>query len=46
MLRGNSLLTSMHPGVDNGQEADELLMAMMLHTLANDLTLKHIERGE
>ena len=35
-----------HPDVDNGKEADELLMAMMLHTLANDLALKHIERGE
>src|SRR5271166_5266779 len=35
-----------HPSVDNGKEADELLMAMMLHTLADDLALKHIERGE
>src|SRR6516164_7364331 len=35
-----------HPGVDNGQEADELLMAMMPHTLADNLALKHIERGE
>src|SRR3974390_3167756 len=35
-----------HPSVDNGKEADELLMAMMLHTLANDLALEHIERGE
>src|SRR5260370_29839573 len=35
-----------HPSVDNAKEADELLMAMMLHTLADDLALKHVERGE
>src|SRR5260370_36950547 len=35
-----------HRSVDNAKEADELLMAMMLHTLADDLALKHVERGE
>ena len=28
-----------HPGIDNVEEADELLMAMALHTLADDLAV-------
>ncbi len=35
-----------HPGNDDVEEADELLMAMALHTLADDLAVKHIERRE
>src|SRR5260370_24894420 len=35
-----------HRSVDNAKEADELLMAMMLHTLADDRALNHVERGE
>src|SRR5437764_1205746 len=35
-----------HSGLDDVQKADELLMAMALHTLANDLALKDIERRE
>ena len=35
-----------HPGIDDVEEADELLMAMALHTLADDLAVKHIERRE
>src|SRR6201997_4174330 len=34
------------PGIDDVEEADELLMAMALHTLADDLAVKHIERRE
>jgi hypothetical protein len=26
-----------HPGIDDVEEADELMMAMALHTLADDL---------
>ena len=33
-------------GIDDVEEADELLMAMALHTLADDLAVKHIERRE
>src|SRR5262249_19797024 len=33
-----------HPGIDDLEEADELLMAMALHTLADDLTFQHIKR--
>src|SRR5215472_14419298 len=33
-----------HPGIDDVEEADELLMAMALHTLADDLTFQHIKR--
>src|SRR6516164_1205806 len=33
-----------HPGIDDVKEADELLMAMALHTLADDLTFQHIKR--
>src|SRR5579863_2974243 len=32
-----------HPGIDSIEEADELLMAMALHALAEDLALKDIE---
>ena len=35
-----------HPGIDDIEEADELLMAMTLHALADDLALKDIERRE
>ena len=35
-----------HPGIDDVEEADELLMAMALHALADDLAVKHIERRE
>ena len=35
-----------HPGIDDIEEADELLMAMTLHALAEDLALKDIERRE
>ena len=31
-----------HLGIDNVEEADELLMAMTLHTLADDLAFQHI----
>ena len=32
--------------LDNVQEADELLMAMALHTLADDLAFQNVEGGE
>src|SRR5262249_44956087 len=35
-----------YPGVDDLEEADELLTAMTLHALADDLAMKHIERRE
>ena len=35
-----------HLGIDDIEEADELLMAMTLHALAEDLPLKDIERRE
>src|SRR5258707_3386918 len=35
-----------HPGLDEVQKPDELLMAMALHALADDLALKDIERRE
>src|ERR1700728_2563884 len=35
-----------HSGIDDFEEADKLLMAMALHTLADDLAVKHIERRE
>src|SRR3974390_2911337 len=35
-----------YPGVDDIEEADELLMAMALHALADDVSVKHIERRE
>lgn len=35
-----------HSGLDDVQKADELLMAMAFHALANDLALKDIERRE
>ena len=35
-----------HFCIDDVEEADELLMTMTLHTLADDLAFKHIERGE
>src|ERR1700687_3145337 len=35
-----------HAGLDNVQKSDELLMAMALHALANNLALKDIERRE
>jgi hypothetical protein len=34
-----------HSGVDDVEEADELLMTMMLHALAEDLALKNFERA-
>ena len=33
-----------HPGIDDVEEAYELLMAMALHTLADDLAFQHIKR--
>src|SRR6201998_886521 len=33
-----------HPGIDDVEEADELLMAMALHTLTDDLAFQHIKR--
>ena len=33
-----------HLGIDDVEEADELLMAMALHTLADDLAFQHIKR--
>ena len=35
-----------YPGIDDVEEADELLMTMTLHALADDLAVKHIERRE
>src|SRR5437899_6508898 len=35
-----------HSGLDEVQKPDELLMAMTLHALANNLALKDIERRE
>jgi len=35
-----------HSRLDDVQKPDELLMAMALHALANDLALKDIERRE
>src|SRR5215475_12012972 len=35
-----------HPGLDDVQEADELLMAVALHALADDLALEDIESRE
>src|SRR5258705_13637275 len=35
-----------HSGLDDVQKPDELLMAMALHALANNLALKDIERRE
>src|SRR5262249_23580712 len=35
-----------HLGIDDIEEADELLMAMTLHALADDLALKAIARRE
>ena len=35
-----------HSGVDEVQEADELLMAMTLHALADDLAFEHVEGSE
>ena len=33
-----------HPGIDDIEEPDELLMAMTLHALADDLAFQHIKR--
>src|SRR6476620_4863925 len=33
-----------HLGINDVEEADELLMAMALHTLADDLAFQHIKR--
>ena len=33
-----------HPGIDDIEEADEFLMAMALHTLADDLAFQYIKR--
>src|SRR4029077_16637491 len=35
-----------HLGINDVEEADELLMAMALHTLADDLAFQHIKRCE
>ena len=35
-----------HSGVDEVQEADELLMAMTLHALADDFAFEHVEGSE
>ena len=35
-----------HPGIDDVEEAGELLMVMARHALADDLAVKHIERRE
>jgi hypothetical protein len=34
------------PGIDNVEEADELLMAMAFHALADDLAFEDVESGE
>src|SRR5262249_48228758 len=39
-------LARWHLGLDGIEEADELLMAMALHTAADDLALEHVESGE
>jgi hypothetical protein len=39
-------LVARHSGVDDIEEADELLMAMALHALADDLAFEHIEGSE
>jgi hypothetical protein len=35
-----------HSGFNDVEEADELLMAMTLHTLADDLTFEHVKGSE
>ena len=35
-----------HFGFDEVEEADELLMALALHVLCDDRTVRHVERGE
>ena len=35
-----------HLGIDDVEEADRLLMAMVFHTLADDFAVKHIQRRE
>jgi hypothetical protein len=35
-----------HLGLDGVQEADELLMAMVLHVAADDGAIQHVEGGE
>jgi len=39
-------LVPRHPGLDEVEEANELLMALALHALADDLALECIEGGE
>ena len=38
--------SSGHLGLDDVEEADELLMAMALHALADDRAVEHVERCE
>jgi len=35
-----------HPCIDHVQEANELLMAMALHALSDNLSFEHVEGGE
>src|SRR6516162_1976666 len=39
-------LARRHFGLDGIEETDELLMAMALHTAADDLALEHVESGK
>ena len=39
-------LSGRHLALDAVEEADELLMAVALHVLADDRAVEHVERGE
>jgi hypothetical protein len=39
-------LANRHLGLDGVEKADEFLVPMALHAAADDLALKHVERGE
>ncbi len=39
-------LAGWRPGLDDVEEADELLVAVTLHAAADDVAVHHVERGE
>ena len=43
---GMDELAGRHSRVDRVEEADELLMPVLLHATANDLAVQHVERGK
>lgn len=43
---GMDALAGRHSGLDCVEEADELLMPVLLHATADDLAFQHVERGK